>query len=68
MPSPLAGASLDVATNFLELLILARFQTDDNIRLAGTQGEDVDAGSGAERANSCAKWRSSVPMGLEGLS
>lgn len=65
MPCPLSSAGLDVAADLLQLLILPRLEADDDISLASSQGEDIDARAGTQWAESLGEGSGGIPVSLE---
>lgn len=65
-PSPLPAAGVAAAVRQgLQPLILTRLEADDDVRLAGAQSEDVDAGAGAEVLDGFREGRRGVPVSLK---
>lgn len=65
-PSPLSAAGVAAAVRQgLQPLILTRLEANDNVRLAGAQGENVNAGAGAEVLDGFREGRRGVPVSLK---
>lgn len=65
VPRPASSTGIAAtALGLLEFLVFAGRETDNNIRLAGSQGHDVDAGRGAQGAKSLRVRSGRVPEGL----
>lgn len=64
-PGPLARAGIAASPGRLaQTLVFARRQADDDVRFAGPEGEDADAGFGAEGADGGREGGGWVPCGL----
>lgn len=64
-PCPLAGTAVTAAAlGGSELLVFALLETNDNVGLDCAEGEDAEAGAGAERANGFGEGSGGVPEAL----